>query len=645
MINSLPIVPGLYGFGTDTRAAYGVVNDPVIFIVTDLTNNNGTPGNSTRNGIPVKTGSFLEAIKYTPPANTGKIILFEVSGTIGSAVSTQIYNIDNQYTSILGQTAPSPGILLKNCQLWVSTSDIFIQHLRMRGVTNIDRDPVVITPKPGTTVNNVVLDHVSVTWGLDETFLIGNYAAGGTVGDITVSNSIIAEGIWTETEAAKCCAVSSIGYESQLTNVCLLNNFFGASQHRHPQMNSTTIALVNNYIYNADERAITTIAPNYAIKLSIIGNVTEGGPMSGVYAENYIFSTFAPFESYWAYSSTSEIYSEDNKCDAGTQSAVNNWDLVDTRSYGDVGAEVIVESKPLWPTGLTEISSANVKTNVLANSGCRPADRDSVDTRLVYEANNGTGISSQLTSTPTFPPLTENNITLNIPSNPHEDSGNGYTNLEVWLHKLAAEVEGRADLCEGVVCENICIGIDLWSRKCVEGECIPDQLLESNSVTCGYDPCEGVVCDNICIGIDMWSQKCVEGDCVPDQLLESNSVTCGYDPCEGVICDNICIGIDMWSQKCVEGECIPDQLLESNSVTCELCEGVVCGNTCVGDDLWSQICDPNTGTCVANQLLQQDSINCKIPDKVPSDESTIKTYIILGGFGIMGLAMLILNKK
>ena len=201
------------------------------------------------------------------------------------------------------------------------------------------------------------------------------------------------------------------------------------------------------------------------------------------------------------------------------------------------------------------------------------------------------------------------------------------------------------DPCEGVVCDNVCIGLDLWSRKCVEGDCIPDQLLESNSVTCGYDPCAGVVCDNICIGIDLWSQKCVEGDCIPDQLLESNSSACDYDPCEGIVCSNICIGKDLWSQICVEGDCIPDQLLESNSVTCELCEGVVCGNTCVGDDLWSQSCDPDTGNCVPNQLIQLDSINCKIPDQVPSDESTIKTYIILGGFGLLGLTMLMLSKK
>ena len=209
------------------------------------------------------------------------------------------------------------------------------------------------------------------------------------------------------------------------------------------------------------------------------------------------------------------------------------------------------------------------------------------------------------------------------------------------------------DLCEGVVCDNICVGKDLWSQKCdpATGNCVTDQLLESNSVTCSFDPCEGVICENICIGENLWSQKCDQatGNCVTDQLLESNSVTCGYDPCVDVVCSSICIGDDLWSQRCdpETGNCVLNQLVQQDSDLCiqNLCEGVFCDDICIGDDLWSQRCDPETGNCVLNQLVQQDSINCIIPDQVPSDESTIQTYIILGGFGLMGLAMLILRKK
>lgn len=45
------------------------------------------------------------------------------------------------------------------------------------------------------------------------------------------------------------------------------------------------------------------------------------------------------------------------------------------------------------------------------------------------------------------------------------------------------------------------------------------------------DPCATVQCDpTVCIGYDLYSQKCVNGECVPDQLIEQNSEQCGYTP-------------------------------------------------------------------------------------------------------------------
>ena len=110
------------------------------------------------------------------------------------------------------------------------------------------------------------------------------------------------------------------------------------------------------------------------------------------------------------------------------------------------------------------------------------------------------------------------------------------------------------------------------------------------------DPCEDVVCPNICIGNDLYSQICdpSTGKCVVDQLIESDSAFCDYDPCEGVVCPDICIGNDLYSQKCIEGNCVTDQLIEKDSVSC----------------------------------------------KIPTDEETIMKYIIFGGLGLIGLAML-----
>ena len=121
-----------------------------------------------------------------------------------------------------------------------------------------------------------------------------------------------------------------------------------------------------------------------------------------------------------------------------------------------------------------------------------------------------------------------------------------------------------------------------------------------------------------------------------------------HDPCASVVCPNICVGDDIWSQRCDQntGLCVLNQLLESNSVQCtipDICKDVHCPNICVDDDLWSQRCDPNTGLCVLNQLLESNSVQCTISDTVPTDESEIQTYLVIGCMGLVGLAMLMLG--
>lgn len=89
------------------------------------------------------------------------------------------------------------------------------------------------------------------------------------------------------------------------------------------------------------------------------------------------------------------------------------------------------------------------------------------------------------------------------------------------------------DPCEDIVCEDICINYDLYSQKCVDGECVPDQLIEKNSSNCGYippDPCEGIICPDYCDDINhikYTNGYCVNGKCVYD-TIEENSVECGY---------------------------------------------------------------------------------------------------------------------
>ena len=86
------------------------------------------------------------------------------------------------------------------------------------------------------------------------------------------------------------------------------------------------------------------------------------------------------------------------------------------------------------------------------------------------------------------------------------------------------------DPCEGVSCENTCVGVDLYSQKCIDGECIADRLIETNNrEECGYDPCEGVSCPDYCDeNFNFHISECINGEC-KDILIETQSIEhCGF---------------------------------------------------------------------------------------------------------------------
>ena len=453
---SLDVVPGLKGFGTHTRAAYGAVNDPVICIVTDLTNDNGTLGDSSRNGTAVKTGSFLECVNYSPPANTGKIILFEVSGTINDTTSTQPYKVDVPYTTIAGQSAPSPGISLRNIVLQVRTHDVLVQHLRSRvgdaatGVDPDNRRAIEVNSKSswGTTTYNVVLDHLSASWGIDTCMTI--YSQYSTH-DVTVANCIIAEGLYDSLHSE---GTHSKGLALQIgtDNISAINNLIINNVDRNPYVRYGDKVMVNNYTYNYRDTCLSLQANSGVLNTASVGNVCDRGPNTaggGTAVYHAILWNDPSYSSNW---DNSNIYFLDNVYDTVTQSNSSDWSKVQNK-YSDevspykVTGETPSEDAPLWPTGLSPMASGSVKAYVSANAGARPADRDSVDTRLVAEvAASGGGIIDSPSDVGGWPNLAVNHRTLNLPANPHADDDNdGYTNLEEWLHGFSAQVEGKSE--------------------------------------------------------------------------------------------------------------------------------------------------------------------------------------------------------
>ena len=162
-LSPLPAFPGAEGFGATTPGGRG---GRVIF-VTNL--EDGGPG------------SFRAACDAEGP----RIVVFRVSGLI--TLATPIV-IKNPYLTIAGQTAPGDGVCLRNYTFIVATHDVVVRYLRSRLGDVSAQEADSITLASG--AHDVILDHCSATWSIDESLSLA-----GNVSNVTVQWCLIAEGL------------------------------------------------------------------------------------------------------------------------------------------------------------------------------------------------------------------------------------------------------------------------------------------------------------------------------------------------------------------------------------------------------------------------------------------------------------------
>src|SRR5687768_14141894 len=403
--------PGAQGFGSSTRGGRGGT-------IVRVTNLNDTGA-----------GSLRAALSVAGPV----VIIFEVSGTIRVGENLVV---THPFTTIAGQTAPSPGITLRGGTFRINTHDVLIQHIRFRpgdepGFTQ-ERDGIEFYGGSQEKYN-IVLDHCSISWGVDENLSTGT-SSSGVRHDITFSNLIIAEGLNNSIhpEGAHSKGVL-IGQGSK--NITFMGNVMAHHVDRNPWFKgNTTGVIVNNVIYNYGVSKATYFddVDNTAAQFnSVVGNVYLRGVNS---------PTGRPIRIYSGVKPGSLFYINDNSWDRAAPPS-DPWTLV----QNDEGSAVVATTPQVWISGLVVLPNANVESWVLSNAGARPADRDAVDLRIVQEVRTNTGrIIDSPSQVGGWPVLAENHRPLTTPANPNgDDDGDGYTNLEEWLHRMAAEVEGR----------------------------------------------------------------------------------------------------------------------------------------------------------------------------------------------------------
>ena len=207
--------PEATGFGRYTTGARGGAN-PQIYLVTNL-NDSGL-------------GSFRDAV-----SQEGRFVIFRVGGIINTL--SQIVIAKN--TTIAGQTATGAGIVLLGSKVtFTGASNTISRYIRIRfGATSQNQDASGISNGA-----NMILDHMSFSWGTDEVFSISDDGKGTPINNITVQNSIIGQGMHRHNHSAG-------GLIQPAGSVSLIGNLYICNKTRNNKIKGIN-EFVNNVVYN-----------------------------------------------------------------------------------------------------------------------------------------------------------------------------------------------------------------------------------------------------------------------------------------------------------------------------------------------------------------------------------------------------------
>ena len=335
-------------------------------------------------------GSFKAAIDRKGP----RIVVFEVGGVIDLGRTT--IDITQPFLTIAGQTAPSPGITIVRGGIDIKTHDVIIRHIRIH--TGLDgqarRSGWEADAMATVGARNVIVDHCSMIWGVDENLSAsGPRFTGdtpeewrrGTSNNITFSYNILAEGLAEASHPKGEHSKGSLIHDNA-TGILIYRNLYAHNVERNPLLKGGVhAAVVNNFIYNPGMQAVHYnlmdlewgTRPHQTGELSAVGNVLRAGPTT---REDIAFLTIGGVGDL-------RYHGRDNI-------AVDRQGrpLPMTGRYTTSPARIIASDRALvWPQGLDVIPAGEVETHVLRQAGARPWDRDAQDIRITFDVAEGRG--------------------------------------------------------------------------------------------------------------------------------------------------------------------------------------------------------------------------------------------------------------
>ena len=360
----IPAFPGAEGGGAFTAGGRG----GRVIVVTNL--NDYGPG------------SLRDACEQ----GGARIVVFNVAGIIKLS---QPISIRAPYITIEGQSAPGDGVCIAGESVWVDTHDVIVRFMRFRrGATEVTRRDDGLGGNP---VGNIILDHVSGSWGLDEVMSMYRhvYDRSGkalklpTV-NITMQNCMFAEALDTYNHAFG----STIGGH----NSTFMRNLWANNIARNPSVGMDgDFNFANNVIFNWWNRSADG-GDNKSL-YNFINNYYKPGPITPL--DKPIAYRILKPESGRDKSNKNlfgRVYASGNIIEGNEKVTKNNWDGgIQIAEMPDAGryTDSIRSDKPFPMPKITLLSAQEAHDYVLENVGAFLPKRDAVDTRIIGEVKTG----------------------------------------------------------------------------------------------------------------------------------------------------------------------------------------------------------------------------------------------------------------
>lgn len=408
--------PGAEGYG---RFAQGGRGGKVLF-VTNL-NDEGQ-------------GSLRAAVDADFP----RIIVFKVSGTIELQSTLRILH---PRITIAGQTAPGDGICLRKYPLNISADETVVRFIRIRLGDEAGRlmDGLDIS-----NAENVMVDHCSVSWTLDE----GVNTYHGTK-NATIQWCLISESLNDSPLRNGHGFAASLGGMNTSYHHNLFANHAGRNPSIAGESSNPTIRLDfrNNVIFNWQKRRLDGRPKS----INVVNNYYKAGPASREL--NSIVKMQCPDDGIFG-----EWYVAGNVLE--TNSGIKRGRDLVTIDADDRLPESVLADVPVDQVSVLTDSSEMAYEKVLDQAGAIRPKRDPHDERMIREVLTGRttfgdGIISSQEEVGGWPPLLSVTPPEDVDNdgmsdawerqfNPNGDlswnsasdaDGDGYTNIEEYLNQ------------------------------------------------------------------------------------------------------------------------------------------------------------------------------------------------------------------